>query len=757
MKKGLTIILALALTTAMLHAQTRDLLQYVNTLQGTDSKPEYSNGNTYPTVAVPYPMHAFSPQTGRNGDGWKYQFAAETMRGFQQTHQCSPWVRDYATFTLMPQIGKLTVNENDRAVPFSHKNETAKPNYYAVTFDNGIKTEISPVERGGMMRFSFPKKEAAYLVLDGYIGTSEVKIIPEENKIIGWVNSGFLFPKEFKGYFVLSFDQPFESFGTWENRNDVVSPNEKAGAGEGIGAYLQFKPGAKVQVKIASSYISQEQAQLTLDTELGDFKKLEEVKSAAANLWNELLNRVVVEGDSEDDKATFYSCLFRANLFSHTFYEIDENGNPYYRSPYDNNVHEGYMYTDNGFWDTFRSQFPLTNILHPTMQSRYMQSLVDAKEQCGWFPAWACPANSGIMIGNHAISLLADAWAKGIRNFDAEKVLDQYYHEITNKSPWGGSSGRQSHKEYFELGYTPYEIAGESAAKTLEYAYDDFCAYNLAKMTGNEFYMQVYGRQMYNYKNIWDKDSKYMRGRKVNGDWVFEDFNPYRWGNPFTEGNSAQYTWSVFQDVNGLIDLMGGAVDFNARLDDFFNGPSTYDVGSYRNVIHEIAEMLTANMGQYAHGNQPCQHVPYLYNYSGQPWKAQAQLRKVMTQLYNASPQGYPGDEDQGGLSSWYVLSALGIYSVCPGTDQYVIGSPMFSKATIKLENGKEFVIEADNNSAENVYIGSAVLNGNSLSKNWITYNDIIRGGKLHFEMSSRPNKNRGTAAEDAPFSLSNE
>ena len=426
--KKATTILLLSLISFVLMGQDLDLLKYVSTLQGTDSKPEFSNGNTYPTVAVPYPMHAFSPQTGKNGDGWKYQYEASTIRGFQQTHQCSPWVRDYATFTLMPQIGKLIVNEHERAASFSHENEIAKPNYYAVTFDNGIKTEISPVERGGMMRFTFPENEDAYLVLDGYIGTSEVKIIPEENKIIGWVNSGFLFPEEFKGYFVLSFDQPFESYGIWENHKDSIDANGKEDTGEGIGAYLQFKPGAKVQVKIASSYISAEQAQLTLDKELGNFKELEEVKLAAGTLWNDLLNRVVVEGDSEDDKATFYSCLFRANLFSHKFYEINESGNPYYRSPFDSKVYEGYMYTDNGFWDTFRSQFPLTNILHPTIQGRYMQSLIDAKDQGGWFPAWACPGNSGIMIGNHAISLLADAWAKGIRNFDPEKVLRQYYH-----------------------------------------------------------------------------------------------------------------------------------------------------------------------------------------------------------------------------------------------------------------------------------------------------------------------------------------
>jgi alpha-1,2-mannosidase, putative len=740
---------------SLLKAEEGGLLRYVNTLQGTDSKPEYSNGNTYPSVAVPYPMHAFSPQTGKNGDGWKYQYAATTIRGFQLTHQCSPWVRDYATLTLMPQSGVLTVNEDERAAGFSHEHETAKPNYYAVVLDNRVKAEISPVERGGMMRFSFPQREKAYVVLDGYIGRSRVEIIPEENKIIGWVNSGFLFPKEMKGFFVLSFDQPFLSYGTWENHEDVVTPDRLTDEGEGKGAYVEFESGSSVQVKVSMSYISPEQAQLTMDRELGCFDDLEEVKEAAGQLWNELLGRVKVEGDNEEDKATFYSCLFRSNLFSHKFYEINEEGEPYYRSPYDFNMHTGYMYTDNGFWDTFRSQFPLTNILHPTMQGRYMQSLLDAKEQCGYFPTWSCPGMSGIMIGNHAISLLTDAWAKGIRNFDPEKALEQYFHEITTVGPWGGSSGREGHEHYFEKGYIPFEVTGESAAKTIEYAYDDWCAYHLAKMTGNKKYEDIYGKLIYNYKSLWDPETKYMRGRKLNGDWVFEAFNPYRWGNPFTEGNSAQYSWSVFHDVEGLIELMGGEEKFNARLDSFFTGTNEFDKGDYGDVIHEIKEMLAANMGQYAHGNQPCQHVPFLYSYSGEPWKSQARLRKVMSQLYDASPQGYPGDEDQGGLSSWYVLNAMGIYSVCPGTEQYVLGSPLFKKVTITLEDGKEFIMEAENNSAENIYIQTAALNGEEFSKNWITYSDIVKGGNLKFVMSDTPNKERGISREDRPYSVS--
>lgn len=403
------------------HAQEADLLKHVNTLQGTDSNYGLSYGNTYPTIGLPFAEHFYSPQTGKNGDGWKYQYSAKTIRGFQQVHQCSPWMNDYAVFSLMPGKGKLTVNEDERALAFSHKNETAKPNYYKVLFDNGITTEVSPVERGAHMRFSFPAGEDAFLVLDGYVKNSEIQIFPKERKIIGWVNNGRFVPENFKSYFVLEFDQPFEDFGTWENKGGKLSAGRKNHSGEGVGAYLKFKKGAKVQVKLASSYIDPQQAQLNLDRELKNFKTLEQTKLAGAVIWNKLLNRVKVEGGTEAELATFYSCLFRANLFSRKFYELNKEGQPYYYSPYDGKIYDGYMYTDNGFWDTFRAQFPLNNILHPEMQGRYMQSLLDAQTQSGWFPTWSNPGMSGVMLGNHAISLLADAWVKGIRTFDPVK------------------------------------------------------------------------------------------------------------------------------------------------------------------------------------------------------------------------------------------------------------------------------------------------------------------------------------------------
>ena len=749
-KQGAALALCLALSFPVF--AEKDLVQYVNTLQGTNSTYELSWGNTYPTTAVPYPMNSWSPQTGKNGDGWKYQYSATTIRGFQPTHQCSPWVGDYGVFSLMP-VPELVVDESKRATPFSHDKEIAKPHYYKVTLENGITTEFSPTTRSAHFRFSFPAKGDAFLVLDGYTKTSQVQIDVANHRITGYVHNGAFSPKTHKNYFIIQFDKPFVSYGTWENRKNTIQKNNLSREGEGIGAYVQFAKGSKVQAKVSTSYISPEQAEVTMTRELGKHSSVEVTKQAAADVWYQLLNRVLVEGGTEEDMKTFYSCMFRANLFSHKFYEEKEDGSPYYYSPYDEKIHDGYMFTDNGFWDTFRSQFPLTNILHPTMQGQYMQALLDAQEQCGWLPSWSFPSETGGMVGNHSISLLTDAWVKGIRTFDPEKALKAYAHEAMNKGPWGGANGRVRWKDYYQLGYIPYPESMGSTAQTLEYCYDDFCAYQLAKMTGNKFYEEVFARQIYNYKNVYDPSVGFMRGRKLDGSWA--DFDAFEWGGPYCEGNAWHYNWSVFHDVQGLIDLTGGDERFVAKIDSVFALPGIVKYGTYGTKIHEMLEMELAKMGQYAQGNQPIQHMIYLYSYAGQPWKTQYWIRQVMDRLYNSSENGYPGDEDQGGMSSWYVLSALGIYSVCPGTDEYVLGSPKFRKATITMEDGKKFVIEAKGNSKDNVYIQNATLNGKRHTRNYIHYSDIVNGGVLELQMGNQPEKTRGTAKEDRPFSLS--
>ena len=593
MKKLVYLIIFFLYSTVM-NAQLKDLVQYVNTLQGTDSNFGLSYGNTYPTTGMPYGMHMWSAQTGKNGDGFKYMYAVDKIRAFSQSHQCSPWVSDYAVYSFMPMVGELVVNQDARATKFSHDNEIAKPHYYKVTFDNGITTEMAPTTRGVHLRFSYPTTGDAYLVLDGYTDMSEIKIDPAKRQISGWVNNQRFVndSKSFRNYFVVQFDKPFEDYGVWENQKDEVFPQKLDGAGKGYGAFIKFKKGSKVQAKAASSYISAEQALITLNKELGKDKNLEVTKARGQKTWNEVLNRIVVEGCTDEQMKTFYSCLFRANLFSRKFYERKENGEPYYYSPYNGKIYDGYMYTDNGFWDTFRSQFPLTNILHPTMQGRYMNALLAAQEQCGWLPSWSSPGETGGMLGNHSISLLADAWAKGIRDFDPEKALKAYAHEAMNKGPWGGANGRGFWKEYFQLGYVPYPESMGSSAQTMEYAYDDFCGYQLAKMVGNKHYQEVFARQMYNYKNVFDKSIGFMRGKGVDGKWQ-EPFDPLEWGGPFCEGNAWHYTWSVFHDVQGLIDLFGSDEKFTTKIDSVFTIPNIikHRHNEHHRIIKEISHI----------------------------------------------------------------------------------------------------------------------------------------------------------------------
>lgn len=757
MLKKMSLLILSAVISCAIFSKEKDPANYVNTLQGTNSEFAVTRGNTYPTTALPFGMHTWTPQTGVNGDGWKYQFKKDSIRGFQQAHQCSSWTRDYCVFSLMPVMGELAVDQFGRAAKFSHDNEIGKPYYYSVKFDNGIKTEMSPVERGAHIRFSFPKKGNSYIVFDGYTKWSNVNIDPEKRRITGYVTNGSSLKEEFKNYFIIEFDTPFISYGTWTNNGKKIIPDSKTygKADNGnAGAYVEFKKGAKVQAKVVSSYIGLDQAEITLKKELGSHKTVEQTKQAAFDIWNKHLSRMLVEGGTEEDKATFYSCFFRASLFSRKFYEIDADGSPHYRSPNDYKIHKGYYYTDTGFWDTFRAQFPLTLLLHPTMQGQYMNSMLDAYNQSGWLPSWDFPSVGGGMIGNHAISLFADAWAKGIRTFDPNKALEAYFHEATDKGEWGPANGRDGWKDYWTLGYVSYPETRESTAKTLEYTYDDWCAYTLANTVNNSFYKDIFKRSIYNYKNVFDAETGFMRGRQKNGEWT-PNFDPIEWGGPFTEGCAWHYLWSVFHDPAGLKELLGGDDKFVAKMDSVFSTTNEFKIGTYGHVIHEMTEMKMMNLGQYAHGNQPIQHMIYLYNYTKQPWKSQYWARKVMSYLYNSTENGYPGDEDQGQTSSWYVLSAMGLYSVCPGTDQYVLGSPKFPKMTVTFENGKKLEIIAENNSPENVYIQSATLNGVPFTRNYLTYKEITDGGKLKYIMGAEPNKERGINPGDWPYSLS--
>ena len=728
----------------------------VNTLMGTDSEYKLSNGNTYPAIALPWGMNFWTPQTRKMGDGWCYTYNDNKIMGFKQTHQPSPWINDYAAFSLMPETGKIRTAEAERASWFSHKAEVAKPYYYSVYLaDYDVSAEIAPTERSAIFRFTFPRSDSSYILVDAFNKGSMVKIIPAERKVIGYCrnNHGGV-PSNFHNYFVAVFDHDFKSTSTFHG--DTLRINGLNEEGEHAGAVLGFSTtrGEQVKVKVASSFISPEQAMLNLEREIGN-KDFETVKGEALNTWNKQLGRIDVEGGTADQQRTFYSCLYRMILFPRMFYEINNKNEVVHYSPYNGQVEPGYMYTDNGFWDTFRALFPFITLMYPEEDSKIMQGLVNTYKESGWLPEWASPGHRDCMIGSNSASLIADAYTKGIRGFDIETLYEAVKKNTTGPGPVS-SVGRLGANYYNEKGYVPYNVGiYENAARTLEYAYADYCIWLLAKELGKpKEELDLFAARAMNYKNVFDDGRKLMRGRNLDG--TFQSpFSPYKWGDAFTEGNSWHYTWCVFQDIAGLQNLMGGRKDFIAKLDSVFTVPPVFDYSYYGVVIHEIREMQIANMGNYAHGNQPIQHMIYLYNYAGEPWKAQYHVRDVMDKLYNYTPDGYCGDEDNGQTSAWYVFSALGFYPVTPGSGQYVFGSPLFTKATLNFENGKKMVIDAPGNSKENVYIKSIRLNSKSLDRNYILHSELQKGGRLQFMMQNTPEKKRGISESSYPYSMS--
>lgn len=758
MKPLLTLLLFIALVPVRAQEVTHvdRPLDYVNILMGTQSLHHLSNGNTYPAIAMPWGMNFWSPQTGKMGDGWMYTYTADRIRGFKQTHQPSPWMNDYGQFSVMPITGKKTFDENERASWFSHKAEIAKPHYYRVYLaDHDITTEITPTERAARFRFTFPQTDSAFVVIDAFDQGSYVKIIPEENKIIGYTtrNSGGV-PDNFKNYFVLVFDRPFTNLSTFAD--SVLVDDRLEIQADHVGAVVGFditNRGDQVQAKVASSFISHEQAELNL-REIGD-RDFEAVEQAGEERWNAELSRVLVSGGTIDQVRTFYSCLYRTILFPRMFYEYDADGNVFHYSPYNGEVRPGYMFTDTGFWDTFRALFPFLNLVYPEVNQKIQAGLANAYLEGGWLPEWASPGYRDVMVGNNSASVVADAYIKGLRGYDIETLYESLLKGANNAGPLP-AVGRAGAEFYTKLGYVPYDVGiKENAARTLEYAYDDFAIYQLAKALNRpQEEIALYRERSFNYKKLFDPETGLMRGKNRDGDFQ-QPFNPFKWGDAFTEGNSWHYSWSVFQDVEGLAQLMGGHEAFVRKLDSVFALPPVFDHSYYGFTIHEIREMQIANMGQYAHGNQPIQHMIYLYNYAGAPWKAQYWIRETMNRMYLSTPDGYCGDEDNGQTSAWYVFSALGFYPVTPATDEYVLGAPLFKKATIKLADGKTIEINAANNGADNRYIQSARFNGKTYGKNYIRHSELIDGAELEFTMSDEPNKTRGTHREDFPFSMS--
>lgn len=734
----------------------KEPVEMVNVLTGTDSNPSLSCGNTYPAIARPWGMNLWTPVTGKMGDGWTYTYNANKLRGIKQTHQPSPWINDYGQWTLMPLTGKKTVDEEERASWFSHKAETATPYYYsAYLADYDITLEMTPSDRGAIFRIHYPTSEEAYLVIDALDNGSSITIDPENGIITGFStkNSGGV-PDNFRNYFAMEFDHPITYYATADSGN--LTEERKSFEGNHAAALIGFNTakGEPVNVRVASSFISPEQARLNLKEVEG--KSLEEVKEEGKEIWNAMLGRIKVEDDDSDHIKTFYSNLYRTLLFPHKFYEYNAEGAPVHYSPHDGKVYDGYLYTGTGFWDTFRALFPLVNLIYPDEGRKMQAGWANVYRESGFLPEWSSPGHRGCMVGNNSASVVADAYLKGLTDPDDAEIL---WEAVTKGAhavhPDISSTGRLGHEYYDSLGYVPCNVGiNESAARTLEYAYDDYCIYQMGKkMNRPEKEIRLYARNAKNYRHLFNSSHKLMRGKRDDGSWQ-TPFNPFKWGDAFTEGNSWHYTWSVFHDPRGLSDLMGGDREFAAMLDSVFSLPPIFDESYYGFVIHEIREMQIMGMGNYAHGNQPVQHAIYLYGYAGEPWKSQHWVREVMERLYSATPDGYCGDEDNGQTSAWYVFSAMGFYPVNPVGGEYVIGTPYFKKMVIELPDGKSLTIDAPENGPANRYIGSMTLNGDTLTRNYLRYDELMKGGNITFGMQPQPDYRRGTLPADRPTSF---
>ena len=728
----------------------------VNTLMGTDSEYLLSHGNTYPAVALPFGMNFWTPQTAENGNGWGYTYDDHKIVGIKQTHQPSPWINDYAAFSLMAVTGGNRLTEKERASWFSHKAEVAKPWYYSVYLaDYDITAEVTPTERAAIFRFTFPESDSSAVVIDAFAGGSMVSVIPEQNRVVGYCrnNHGGV-PENFHNWFVIEFDR---SIDFWTAAIDgELRPGTDVQEGDRAMAVIGFRTtrGEVVNARVASSFISPEQAFLNLERETAG-RSFDQVRDAGRERWNAELGRIRVEGGTDDQVRTFYSTLYRTLLFPRMFYEYDEKDNIVHYSPYNGKVLPGRLFTDNGFWDTFRAAMPLITLMYPEISSQIMEGLVNAYLESGWLPEWASPGHRNCMIGSNSASLIADAYLKGIRGYEIDTLWKAMVKNTLGHGPVH-SVGRYGAEYYNKLGYVPYDAGiNENVARTLEYAYADWCLWRLAPELGRpQEEIDLYAARAQNYKNVFDTESKLMRGRNLDG--TFQSpFSPYKWGDAFTEGNSWHYTWSVFQDIAGLAELMGGDGEMARMLDSVFVVPPVFDDSYYGFPIHEIREMQIMNMGNYAHGNQPIQHMIYLYNYTPEPWKTQMRVREVMDKLYNYTPDGYCGDEDNGQTSAWYVFSAMGFYPVTPGSGEYVLGSPLFRKATVTLTDGRRLVIEAPDNGPGKVYVSRVKLNGRDLDVNYVTHSQLTAGGTLEFTMGSEPAMERGTSPEARPYSMS--
>ena len=705
----------------------KNLSSYVNAFIGTGG-----HGHTYPGATMPFGMMQLSPDTRL--DGWDgcsgYHYSDNEIYGFSHTHLSGTGVSDYGDVLLMP-TNKQVFNNGADGNPgykskFSHENEAAEPGFYKVHLeDTNIDVELTVSKRSGIHKYQFPSVENQFVILD-LLHRDEV-LDAKIERISDTELSGFRFSKSWADdqrlYFTLKTSHSF---------NDVLQSPSKQGMPGAQKIALNFiNPNNEpIFIKIGISAVDIEGAKRNLEAEIGN-QTFEQVKKTAQEFWEKQLEKIVLEDTNEDNKTNFYTSLYHVSIAPNLYQDVDGR----YRGM-DLKIHETKdfdYYTVFSLWDTYRAAHPLYTIIEQDRTNDFINTFLAKYDEGGIMPIWDLAGNyTHCMIGYHAVPVIADAYLKGIKNYDVEKAFTAMKHSATRDK-----LGLDSYKN---LGFIPVEKESESVSKTLEYAYDDWSIAQMAKSLGKENDYKTYSERAQYYKNVFDPSTQFMRGRFRNT-W-FAPFDPYEVNFNYTEANSWQYSFYVPQDISGFTTLLGGKQQLENQLDKLFTAEDKTS-GS-----HQVD--ITGLIGQYAHGNEPSHHMAYLYNFVNKPFKTQEKTRQILTELYTNSPDGISGNEDCGQMSAWYIFSSLGFYPVTPGSNQYIIGSPLFDKATINLENGKSFTVEAIDNSSENKYIKSAILNGENYEFSFINHKDIINGGSLVFEMTDKQT-NWGTADKNIP------
>lgn len=740
--------------------------EFVTTTRGTHSTGGFSRGNNFPATALPHGFNFWTPMTNAGTTGWLYEYHRANnpanvpqIQAFAASHEPSPWMGDRQTFQVMPSAadGIPNASRTARALPFRHANEVAQPHYYSVGFDNGLKTEIAPTDHAAMFRFTFPGDNAK-LLFDNVNNNGGLTLDVPNAVVTGFsdVRSG-LSTGATRMYYYAVFDRP------------VTDGAKLAGQGrDNVLGYVTFNAGADrtVQMRIASSLISVEQARHNLELEIAATDSFEAVKRRAQQAWDAKLRIVEVEGASEDQLVTLYSSLYRLFLYPNSGFEnVGTNAAPVYKHAVQSAtttvpnppVVDGKVYVNNGFWDTYRTTWPAYSLLTPSMAGEMADGFVQQYKDGGWIARWSSPGYADLMVGTSSDVAFADAYLKGANGFDIQAAYDAAVKNATVTPPTG-NVGRKGLSTSQFLGYTSMQSAGEAMSWAMDGYINDFGIANMAKALGRMEEYEYFLSRAQNYVHMFDPATGFFQGRNADGSWRQKpaNFDPRVWGFDYTETNAWNMAFHVPQDGQGLANLYGGKKKLAEKLDTFFATPETATFpGSYGGIIHEMREARDVRMGQYGHSNQPSHHIPYMYNNVGQPWKAQEKVREALSRLYLGSEigQGYPGDEDNGEMSAWYIFSALGFYPLQMGSPSYAIGSPLFTKATIHLENGRDLVIKAPNNSARNVYVQDVRVNGKRYNKTYLPHDVLSRGGVIEFGMGPRPSR-WGTGKEAAPPSI---